>query len=231
MRERDVVHAGATRVARRQPDAPRAPRAAPGPAGRRRAATPRWRRSIGSTRGDDRLLGGAPGDELAHAVDGDRRLLAAGEHAPDHPRQEAEPAEVGDEQGQRLDVERARRQRPGADEQHEPEPDVGGALAERHHALVEHAVAHGRAPAVVDEAAQPGEHGVGRVVDLDRRGRRHDVADETGDGRRGLAVVGPVPLDAPVERLRREHDADERDQQHGRAERRRPSRAGTRRRR
>ncbi len=90
------------------------------------------------------LAASRAGDELAHAVEGDAGLLAAGQHAPDHPRQEAEPAEVGDEQGQRADVERAGRQGAGADEQHEPEPDVGGALAERHHALVEHAVADRR---------------------------------------------------------------------------------------
>ena len=44
--------------------------------------------------------------------------------------------------------------RAGGDEQHEAEPDVGGALGERLHAVVEHAVAHGRVAAGVDERAQ-----------------------------------------------------------------------------
>ena len=45
------------------------------------------------------------GDELAHPVERHTGLLAPRQHAPDHPRQEAEPAEVRDEQRQRADVE------------------------------------------------------------------------------------------------------------------------------
>ena len=77
---------------------------------------------------------------------------------------------------------------PALDQQHEAEADVGGARAERVHALVEHVIAHGRLAAAVDEHAQPVEHRLDRVVDLHRRGRGHHVADESGDllrGRRG----------------------------------------------
>ena len=213
-RERDVMDAGAAGVARRQFDdvesVQRHPRRPVG-VGTHALLAALDRQHAGARD----VAGVAAGDQLAHAVDGDRRLLAAGQHAPDHPRQEAQVAEVGDEEGERPDVERTGCQGTGADEQHEPEPDVGRALAERHDALVEDAVAHRGLPAVVDEALQPGEHGVGGVVDLDRRGRRHDVADQTGHGGRGLAVVGAVLLDAPVERLGREDDADQRHEQHG----------------
>ena len=73
------------------------------------------------------------------------------------------------------------RDRSGAHQQHQTEPDVGGALAERLHALFEHAVANRGVPAPFDEHGESAQHRLGRVVDLHRRRRRHHVAEQAGD--------------------------------------------------
>ena len=156
------------------------------------------------------------GDEHAHPVEGDAGLLAAGEQAPDHPRQEAQPAEVGGEQRERADGEAAVGDRRGADDEHDAEADVGGAVAEGEHALAEHPVAYRRLAAPLDEPFEPGEEVLGGAVDLDRGRRRHHVADESGDVTRGEAVGLAVGLDPAVGEAGHEHDADHRQQQHRR---------------
>ena len=59
-------------------------------------------------------------------------------------------------------------------------------------------VAHGRDAAALDEAVEPGEQVLGRAVDLDRRRRRHHVADEPGDVAGGHAIGLAVRLDPAV---------------------------------
>ena len=155
------------------------------------------------------------GDQSTHAAERDPGLLAASQHPADHARQEAEPTDVCGEHGELADVERARRQRPGRDQQHQAQADVGGALAERLHAVVEHAVADGGVSPRLDQAVQVGERGLGGVVHLHGGGGGHHVADEPADGAGGLAVGGAVALDAGVEHSGGDGDGGERQQQDG----------------
>ena len=96
-------------------------------------------------------------------------------------RQEAQPSEVGGEQGKRADTEAPAGDRRGADDQDETEADIGRAVAEGEHALAEDAVANRCFTAPLDEPLEPGKEVLGGAVDLDGRGRRHHVADEPGD--------------------------------------------------
>ena len=52
------------------------------------------------------------GDELAHPGEGHRGLFATSEDPPDHPWQEAQPAQVGREQCEGAEVEASRGDRP-----------------------------------------------------------------------------------------------------------------------
>ena len=154
------------------------------------------------------------GDELAHPVERDPRLLAAREHPPDHPRQETQPAEVRGEQRERSEIERSGRDRTGADQQHEAQTDVRSTLAERHHTLFEDAVTDRGVTPVLDEHTQAAQHRFGGVVDLDGRRRGHHVAEQPGDALGRGAVGRPVLLDPRVEDPRRDADAEQRDDQH-----------------
>jgi hypothetical protein len=169
------------------------------------------------------------GDQLAHPVERDAGLLATREHAANHARQEAQPSEIGREQRERAEIERPGRDRSGAHEQHETQADVGRTLAERHHALFEDTVAHGRVATAFDEHAEAAQHRLGRVVDLDGRGRCHHVAEQPGDVLGRLTVGAAILLDPRVEHPGRDADAEQRDDQHGRSVGRRRRRARTRR--
>ena len=211
--KRDVVHAGTAAV----PGAEAAnvelvERDPIGPGGQR-AVTLLAEADREVTSGD-RVAGLGVGDQQAHAVEGDGDLFAAGEHASHHPWEEAQPTEVRREHGQVADAELARSHRPRRGEQHQAETDVGCALAERPHALVEHAIAHGGLLPGVDQRAEMGDRRFGRIVDLHRRGCGHDVAEKSADRCGCQAIGGPVALDPGIEGSRGHRDADQRDQQH-----------------